>query len=287
MPGFLRRRVRTSLLGLSTFLGIRRVGYFIPTRYAAANTPPHHYPALERLFTARRQAFVDVLAAVDAQAAALTALGAAPPPEPRWHQDWFPRLDAAAAYALVRQLRPARIVEIGAGHSTRWFVRALRDAGCPVRVAAIDPQPRAELAGLPITLLRTTVQRAGTAPFAALAAGDILSLDGSHILMPGSDADIVLNQLLPALPDGVIVHIHDIFLPDAYPAAWAWRAYNEQQGVAALLQGGGYEMLWSSHWVATRLAERLATSVAARLPLLPGAHEASLWLRKRGGAVQL
>ena len=108
----------------------------------------------------------------------------------------------------------------------------------------------------------------------------MLFIDSSHILMPGTDVDFLFNHVLPALPAGVLVHIHDVFLPDDYPAEWDWRGYNEQLGVAALLQGGGYRLLWASHYVATRMAEAVAASVAGRLELKPGAHEASLWLEK-------
>jgi hypothetical protein len=78
----------------------------------------------------------------------------------------------------------------------------------------------------------------------------------------------------------VLVHIHDVFLPDDYPPDWDWRGYNEQLGVATLLQGGNYMVLWSSHYALTRMAEAVAASLAGRLPLKPGAHEASLWLMK-------
>lgn len=108
----------------------------------------------------------------------------------------------------------------------------------------------------------------------------MLSLDGSHVLMPGTDADVVLNRVLPALPPGVLVHIHDIFLPDPYPAEWSWRGYNEQLAVATLLQGGGWQIAWSSRWVATRLADRLAAGAANHLPLPDGAFEGSLWIEK-------
>ena len=54
------------------------------------------------------------------------------------------------------------------------------------------------------------------------------------------------------------MHLHDIFLPDDYPAAWAWRGYNEQQGVAALLAGGGFRPIFSSRYVITRMAPRFA-----------------------------
>ncbi|MFX7914564.1 class I SAM-dependent methyltransferase, partial [Acinetobacter baumannii] len=89
------------------------------------------------------------------------------------------------------------------------------------------------------------VHDADCAVFAALAAGDVLFIDSSHVLMPGSDVDLLFNQVLPRLKPGVLVHIHDIFLPDDYPASWGWRGYNEQQGVACLLQGG-WRLLWAS-----------------------------------------
>ena len=98
--------------------------------------------------------------------------------------------------------------------------------------------------------------------------------------MPGSDVDMLVNRILPALPAGVRVHIHDIFLPDDYPAAWEWRGYNEQLAVAALLHGGGYRPLFAGHYVATRMAGAVADSAASRLTLMPGAMESSLWLEK-------
>ena len=35
-------------------------------------------------------------------------------------------------------------------------------------------------------------------------------------LLPGSDVDWLFNHLLPTLPAGLRVHIHDVFLPDDY-----------------------------------------------------------------------
>ena len=221
------------------------------------------------------------LATLNRYAPELLAIGEDAPPAPRWRQDWFPRLDAALAYALTRDLRPRRIVEIGAGHSTRFFARAIADGGLATELTAIDPAPRAALAGLALSLLRRPLQAVGLAPFAALAAGDILAIDSSHVLVAGSDVDFLINGVLPLLPEGVHVHFHDIFLPDGYPPRWAWRGYNEQSAVAALVQGGAYAIVWASHWLATRAPEGVAGSLAGRLPLMPGAVESSLWLVKR------
>lgn len=258
-------------------------GFFIPHRYADAArsaASSSRYPALEVPFGEAEPRFLDLLDAIDRHAPALLAIGEEAPPAPRWRQDWFPRLDAAAAYALVCARTPRLLVEVGSGHSTRWFARATADAGHSLRLIAIDPAPRATLAGLPVEIVRSMVQDAGDAPFTRLAAGDILSIDGSHVLMPGTDVDFLLNRVLPRLPAGVLVHMHDVFLPEGYPAEWAWRGYNEQLAVAPMLHGRGYRILWSSHWVATRLHGRLAHSVVAALPLPPGAHESSLWLEK-------
>ena len=268
-------------------LGFARRGFFIPYRYADGLPQPGDrpsYPAIEARLAAAAPQFAERLAGLAAHGAALAAIGHAPPPAPRWAQDWFPRLDGAIAYALTRERRPARIVEVGSGHSTRFFARAIADGGLATRLTAIDPAPRAALAGLPVDWLRDAVPRVGMAPFAALAPGDFLFIDSSHVLMPGSDVDFVINRLLPTLPPGVLVHLHDIFLPDDYPAEWGWRGYNEQLAVAALIADGGWQVRFASRYVATRLAARVAQSAVASLPLAAGAFETSLWIERPGAA---
>ena len=279
----MRRQARRLAFGLSTLLGIKKRGFFIPYRYAdqiEADSARRVYDALEPYFRAAEPDFVALMAAMDRYSAALNAIGGEPPPAPRWNQDWFPRLDAAAAYVLVRETRPRRIVEVGSGHSTRFLARAIRDGGLATEFTTIDPAPRADIERTGAAILRKPVQDAGMEPFLGLAAGDMLLIDSSHILMPGTDVDFLLNRIVPALPSGVRLHIHDILLPDAYPAEWEWRGYNEQLGVAALIQGGGFRILWSSHYAATRMAPVVATSAAGALELKAGAHEASLWLMK-------
>ena len=279
------RRLR---FGLATVLGLAKRGFFIPYRYADTLPPPGARPpyrAIEALFDAHRAAFVALIDGLGGYADAFAAIGPDDPPAPRWNQDWFPRLDAAVAYALVRRGAPARIVEVGSGHSTRFMARAVADGGLATRITAIDPAPRATLDGLDVEIIRKPVHEAGAAPFADLAAGDVLFIDSSHILMPGSDVDWLFNHLLPTLPAGLRVHIHDVFLPDDYPAGWDWRGYSEQLGVAAMLLAGGYRPLFASHYATTSLAAALAESAVARLPLSAGAYETSLWLEKTCPAV--
>lgn len=276
-----RRRLQ---FGLPTLLGLDARAFVIPYRYAAtlpqAGERPA-YAAIEEIFEESRDDFAAVLRAMETFRELLLQIGDAPAPAPRWQQDWFPRLDGAAAYTMVRTLAPARIVEVGSGHSTRFFARAIADGDLNTQITAIDPAPRAPLEGLGcVHLDRRTVHNAGLESFEALAAGDILAIDSSHILMPGSDVDLLLNHILPRLPAGVVVHIHDIFLPDDYPAVWAWRGYNEQLGVAALLTGGRWQPLFASHFVATRMAAMMEGCVLGQVPLPEGAFESSLWLKK-------
>jgi predicted O-methyltransferase YrrM len=251
-------------------------GWFIPHRYAPSLPPPGAQPpyaAVEALFEREQAKFGAVLDAIDAQAPALEGLRTI------LDQSWFPPLDAAAAYALVRERKPRRIVEVGSGNSTRVLARALCGVG---EIVAIDPAPRADILGLPgVRVVPSTLQKAPADAFDGLQAGDVLFIDSSHILMPGSDVDMLFNRVLPSLPAGLLVHIHDIFLPFDYPAPWGWRNYNEQQGVVPLLLTGAYAPLFSSVWAERRLAARLAQSVIPRLPQPAGAMAASLWLEKR------
>ncbi len=276
-------RLRRLRFGLATLLGLAPSGFFIPYRYAGAVAPPGArapYDAVDALFAVHQADFNRRLEGLAGYHGDLRAIAEAPAPAPRWEQDWFPRLDAAVAYAMVRDAAPRLIVEVGSGHSTRFLARAVADGGVAARFTAIDPAPRAAVDGLDIEIIRMTVQRAGTAPFEGLAAGDILFVDSSHILMPGTDVDFLLNRVMPALPSGVLVHLHDIFLPDDYPHSWAWRGYNEQLAVPALLSGGGYRPLFASHYAVTRMAGTVANSAVGGQPLMDGALESSLWLEK-------
>ena len=272
----LRGRWRRLALGLPTVLGLAPRGWFIPHRYAPLLPPPGAQPpytAVEALFESHAAAFEAVIDLVDGHATALEAKRSL------LDQSWFPSLDAAVAYALVRDRKPQHVVEVGSGHSTRVLAKALGGVG---EILAIDPAPRADIAGLPgVQVVPSTVQTAPPELFDCLGPGDVLFIDSSHILMPGSDVDLLLNRVLPRLPAGVLVHIHDIFLPFDYPPIWGWRAYNEQQGVLPLLTTGAYAPVFSSVWARQRLGDCLARSVVARLPAPSGAMATSLWLRKQ------
>lgn len=273
-----RSQRRRLTMGLSTVLGLRSRGFFLPYRYAAS-VRRTGYPRLEPYLVAATPRFETMLAQIEALEVDIRAL-AVSSPACRFDQEWFPRLDALAAYAMLRRHRPARIVEVGSGHSTRFMAAAIRDGALETRFVCIDPAPRASLEGLEIAWRNTVLQEAPPDDIDALRAGDLLFIDSSHLLMPGTDVDHLIGHILPALRAGVYLHIHDIFLPDPYPEAWTWRGYNEQCAIAALLQGGGYDLLFASHFVRTRMAKRLDASSLEALAAAGGGLSSSLWLQK-------
>jgi len=255
-------------------------GVFIPHRYAHTLIPRMAVPELEPLFRRAEPAMREILDRMADYWPEMAGFRGARPPEPRWEQDWFPGLDGAAAYTLVRSRRPRRILEVGSGHSTRFLARAVRDAGIGTEVIAIDPQPRADISRLDLQVINRTLQEIKLESLPSLGAGDVLFIDSSHLALPGSDVDILFARLIPTLPAGVLIHIHDILLPDAYPETWGWRMYGEHLPVAAWLGAGGLRPLFSSHYVRTRMAAACARPPVADIPVGPGALETSLWTVK-------
>lgn len=272
-------------LALPTLLGGKAKGYFIPYRYADGDLTTSEriaYGAVERAMALKKEDFLGVLDELSLWRTAFESFDQASPPTPRWQQDWFPGLDGALVYHIIQTEKPRKIIEIGSGHSSRFMSRAINDAKIKTDFHAIDPAPRADISKIEgITLHPSTVQRiADPSLFSDLGAGDILFIDSSHILMPGNDVDLLFNHIMPALPSGVLVHIHDMTLPDDYPESWQWRGYNEQLGVVSMVTSGGYDVLWSSHYVSTRMADDIPNWFKDLAPVPDGGLQTSLWLRK-------
>ncbi len=86
---------------------------------------------------------------------------------------------------------------------------------------------------------RVPVQSATADVLAALAPGDLLFVDSSHVHKPGSDVETVFDVLIPGVPEGVFVHLHDIYTPYRYPRAWyseAKRFWNEGEHLEDFLR---------------------------------------------------
>ena len=104
-----------------------------------------------------------------------------------------------------------------------------------------------------------------------LSAGDILFIDSSHTVTTGGDVPYLFLEILPRLNPGVLIHIHDIFLPFDYPEQWVledW-GWTEQYLVHAFLSyNQTFEILWPASyvWEHHRLISCASYPTLRRLP---------------------
>ncbi len=211
------------------------------------------HPELLPWFQAQRPACQATLRVIHEYRADLERIprAAGDPLTPYWKNKWFSGLDAMALYAVVASRHPRRITEVGSGHSTKFAARAIRDHRLETTIVSIDPQPRAEIDQLCNRIVRSRAENVDLALFDDLAAGDILFIDSSHRVYTGSDVTMLFLDVVPRLRPGVLLHIHDIFLPWDYPAKWTSRYYSEQYLLASLLlaQPARFRLLLSSAFV--------------------------------------
>lgn len=180
---------------------------------------------------------------------------------------YFNGLDAAIYYALIRDLRPSRVIEIGAGMSTRIAALALaknKQQGHDSELVCVEPFPESRLTdNMPqARLLQQRVEDVPLEQFDALGANDILFIDSSHAVKFGGDVCREFLEILPRLKPGVWVHVHDVFFPQDYPADWIVKrrlAFNEQYLLEAFLAfNRAYaaraclHWLWTEHGAAVR-----------------------------------
>lgn len=203
--------------------------------------PPH--PQLTAMIEAGRASYREAIASWEAYEVAFGRIplraDGADRGEPCWLNGWLPALDAAALYGFIASGKPEQYVEIGSGHSTRFARQAIRDCGLATTITSIDPHPRAEIDALCDRTVRSGLETADLAVFEELRAGDIVFFDGSHRAFQNSDVTVFFLDVLPRLAPGVLVHVHDIYLPDDYPASLRERWYSEQYLLAAYLLGRG------------------------------------------------
>ena len=186
---------------------------------------------------------------------------------------YFPSPDAEALYLVAQIHRPRRWVEIGSGHSTRVVRRAILDGGLDTRLIAIDPEPRVEIASFADEVHRTRLEAYRGDALEKLTAGDVLFIDSSHVAAAGNDVAQLFLNVVPSLPPGVIVHVHDVFLPYEYPREWvAEYGWNEQYLLHALLSSSRHRIIWPGC-----LLQRDRPDLIARLPFLARGRAQSFW----------
>ncbi len=199
----------------------------------------------------------------------------------------FPPLDAWLLEAILRWARPRRMIEVGSGFSSLVSARVNRELlDGSIRLTCIEPYPRPFLtdgiAGLS-DLIVAKIQDVPLEEFSSLNGGDILFIDTSHTVKTGGDVTWIFHEIVPRLAPGVVVHVHDAFLPGDYPEpwvldGWGWNeAYLLQSFLAfngefEVVAGVQYMVRYHPEVVSEAFPEWLTTAAQGG---------ASLWLRRK------
>ena len=150
--------------------------------------------------------------------------------------------DALVLRAVLNELKPRRVIEVGSGHSSAVLLDHQRSSNRDIRLTMIEPYPQSLELTLGseyqnIDLRNCPVQEIDESLWRELGAGDLLFIDSSHVVKAGSDVSHLFFEVLPILHSGVTIHIHDVFRNFEYPEKWFsdGRFWNESYMLRAFL----------------------------------------------------
>ncbi|MDQ2957766.1 MAG: class I SAM-dependent methyltransferase [Actinomycetota bacterium] len=194
--------------------------------------------------------------------------------------------DALMLHAMLRQIQPARLIEIGSGFSSAMTLDTVEHfLDGKTELTFIEPYPELLESLLRpadrdrVTIIAKPLQTVPLELFATLTDSDVLFIDSTHVLRTGSDVVWLYNELLPTINAGVYVHIHDIFRSFEYPKEWVMegRAWGEAYLVRAFLTlNDDFEILLFNNWLGHFHQDRIAEILPQMLANTGG----SLWLRR-------
>lgn len=199
--------------------------------------------------------------------------------------DQYPPLDAGILAAMLRHLRPQRMIEIGSGFSSLVTSRVNREEFADsMKFTCIEPYPRGFLTvGVDgISELREElIQDSPLDLFAELDHNDILFVDTSHTVKTGGDVNWIFHEIVPRLRAGVVVHVHDFFLPREYPEQWVLegRGWNETYLVRSFLSyNDSFEIIWATQYMLDNHPDEISRAFPSSDSLSRGGG--SLWFRR-------
>jgi hypothetical protein len=198
----------------------------------------------------------------------------------------YERVDGESLYAIVRHFKPSRLIELGSGASSNVIAEARtaneRD-GSPLQHSIFDPFPftASPLGPVEAEVHRRRTEDVDPATFAELGAGDVLFVDTTHTVKTGGDVTRLILDVFPLLREGVLIHVHDIFMPYDYPRQWVIdrrRAWAEQYMLQAFLAfNDRYEVLFPAHALARREPDLVRSAIPS---FAAGAAPGAFWMRK-------
>lgn len=203
--------------------------------------------------------------------------------KPVFNNGYLPGLDIMILYAMIALYKPNTYFEVGSGNSTKVVFKAIQENKLNTKIISVDPKPRVEIDQLADILIRKPLEDISFETILSLKENDILFIDNSHRILPNSDSMVFYLEVLPLLAKGVIVHIHDIYLPYDYPQFMCNRFYSEQYGLAMYLMANHnkYKPLMPNYFISQDEALSKILQPVWDHPGLVGVeqHGGSFWLR--------
>jgi hypothetical protein len=203
------------------------------------------------------------------------------------YNDGFCGIDPHVYYSFVRHFNPKTIIEVGSGHSTLLGFQALEGNKSGGKMIVIDPWPRDFIQDFVSTSppnlehIPQKVQELEVGFFAQIQENDILFIDSSHVIRTGGDVCFLILNVLPSLPKGVLIHFHDIYLPQDYPKELLLeqhKFFTEQYLLQAyLIENHQVEVIFASHYISLRYGN----VVKEAFPNAVWWTGESFWIRKR------
>ncbi|MCH8555039.1 MAG: class I SAM-dependent methyltransferase [Schleiferiaceae bacterium] len=249
--------------------------------------PPH--PELWQLVNAHRNTYDAFIAEAISLLPYLSTIADATvekdAKKPVWNNGFLPGLDIVGIYLMLTHFQPKRYVEVGSGNSTKVAHKAKLEQHLNTQIISVDPQPRAEIDAIADTIYRMPFEDSQLNLPELLEPGDILFIDNSHRMLPNSDATVFFMEVLPRLQPGVIVQIHDIYIPYDYPQDMCDRFYSEQYGLAINLLANpeAFEILLPNFFISED--PELSQACAPLWKNTPmdavEKHGGSFWFRKK------
>jgi Methyltransferase domain len=198
----------------------------------------------------------------------------------------YEMLDARTLYAMVRRFDPERILELGSGMSSLVIAdaRERNEPSHDSRHLIFDPFPRGDLAPALRSIAELHAISATEVPASEieqLGDGDFLFVDTTHTVKIAGDVNRVILDILPTLAPGVIVHIHDIYLPWEYPQEFLTERrffWAEQYLLQAFLAfNDKFEVLFGNHALLRRHPTAIKQLMASPHQL---GNASGLWLHR-------
>ena len=178
------------------------------------------------------------------------------------HNDYYPTPDAEIYLSMILDVKPQKIIEVGSGFSTLIARRAVDLGNLETVIEVIDPNPRTSIVKAAHSFRYDYVENIPLNEF-KIEPNSIIFIDSSHICRTSGDLPFLYCQLIPTLPSGTMIHVHDVYLPYDYPTIQQKQLYTENYLLHTLLCNSvKFKIIFSSHNMSRQYPDAMQNAIS-------------------------